>query len=117
MNTSNIYRFNGTDPFDNWTIKNGALYGYYPRNSIINGLSQRNSVLISDKTIIIPNGVMSINGSCFRNNNKYDEIIVPPTINKISDSAFLNSKLVLVVEPGSYIEKYAKRKGLSYRFK
>ena len=76
MNTSNIYRFNGTDPFDNWTIKNGALYGYYPRNSIINELSKRNSVLISDKTIIIPDGVLSINGSCFRNNNKYEIIVV-----------------------------------------
>ena len=117
MNTSNIYRFNGTDPFDNWTIKNGALYGYYPRNSIINELSKRNSVLISDKTIIIPNGVMSINGSCFRNNNKYEKIVVPPSINKISDRAFLNSKLVLVVEPNSYIEKFAKRKGLSYKLK
>ena len=117
MDTSNIYRFNGVDPFDNWAIKDGTLYGYYPRNSIINGLSEINSVKISGNTITIPDGVVAISGSCFKNNNKYEEIIVPPSVTKISDNVFLNTNVVLVVTKGSYIEKYAKRKGLRYRLR
>ena len=117
MDTSNIYKFNGVDPFDNWTIKDGALYGYYPRNSIINGLSKANSVQISNNTVIIPDGVVSIHGSCFRNNNKYEEIIVPPSVKRISDNAFLNTNIVVVVTKGSYIERYAKRKGLNYKLR
>ena len=117
MDTSNIYRFNGVDPFDNWTIKDNVLYGYYPRNSIINGLSKINGALILDNTIIIPDGVVAISGSCFRNNNKYEEIIVPPSVSKISDNVFLNADVVIVVTPGSYVEKYAKRKGFKYRLR
>ena len=42
MKTSNIYKFYGVDPFDNWRVVNKELVGYYPRNSLINLLSKQN---------------------------------------------------------------------------
>ena len=113
MNSSNIYRFNGTDPFDNWIVKDGELYGYYPRNSLVNILSSRNSLIIKDNIIIIPNTVLSIKGSCFRN-IKNKEIYIPSSVKKISDNAFKNVDAVLYVVKNSYAEKYLKRKGMRY---
>ena len=92
MKTSNIYRFNGLDPFDNWTIKDNCLYGYYPRNSLINGLSSIRGVIIKENTLIIPDGVKEIKGSCFRNNQRFKKIIIPKSVIKISKNAFKNCK-------------------------
>ena len=113
MNSSNIYRFNGVDPFDNWTIKDNELYGYYPRNSLINILSSHNSLIIIDNTIIIPDTVISIKGSCFRN-IKNKKIYIPSSVKKISNSAFKNIDAILYVTENSYAEKYCIRKGLRY---
>lgn len=114
MDVSNIYRFNGVNPFDNWSIKDNKLYGYYPRNSLINLLNKDNSIII-DNMIIIPNIVTSINGSAFRKVNKYKEIIIPPSVNKISKVAFLDSSITLIVSKNSYAEKYAKKMKLNYK--
>ena len=114
MDVSNIYRFNGVDPFDNWTIKDNKLYGYYPRNSLINLLNKDNYIN-KDNTIIISNIVTSINGSAFRKVNKYKEIIIPPSVNKISKVAFLDSSITLIVSKNSYAEKYAKKMKLNYK--
>lgn len=114
MDSSNVYRFNGTDPFDNWTIKYGYLLGYYPRNSKVNQLSQLHSVFIKDKTIHIPNTVKVIYGSCFRKVEKYEYIHIPETVLHISDLAFRKCTATLVVIKGSFAEKYAKKKKLKY---
>lgn len=117
MDTSNIFRFNGIDPFDNWTIKDGCLYGYYPRNSFINMISKSKGPFIEEDRIIIPKDVKEIRGSCFRNNQKYTEVVVPITVKKVSEDAFRNSNITIVVTKGSYIEEYAIRKCLKYRVK
>ena len=111
MDSSNIYRFNGKDPFDNWTIKDGCLIGYYPRNSLINLLNK--SLIIKDKVIIIPNSVISIENSCFRKSN-YMKVYIPSSVKRISVTAFLDTEITLCVTKDSYAEKYAKRKGLRY---
>ena len=111
MDSSNIYRFNGKDPFDNWTIKDGCLIGYYPRNSLINLLNK--SLIIKDKVIIIPNSVISIENSCFRKSN-YMKVYIPSSVKRISVTAFLDTEITLCVTKDSYAEKYAKRKGLKY---
>ena len=111
MDSSNIYRFNGIDPFDNWTIKEGCLIGYYPRNSIINGLSQTNGVTISKDALFIPNTVISISGSCFREVKRFKTIFIPDSVKRISRSAFISTEATLIVSPGSYAEQYAKKHG------
>lgn len=116
MDSSNIYRFNGIDPFDNWVVnEDGVLRGYYPRNSLINLISKQHGVEPNNGTITIPYGVISIAGSCFKKNKAIKQIIIPKTVNKISDVAFLETDIVLYVYKNSYAEKYAKRKGLKYR--
>ena len=115
--TSNNYRFNGIDPFDNWTIKDGCLVGYYPRNSIINGLSQSESVLVSKDTMVIPNTVFAIKGSCFKGNKRFKKIFISKTVKSISRNAFLNCNATLIVTTNSYAEKYAKKYNLKYASK
>lgn len=114
MDSSNIYRFNGTDPFDNWTIKLGFLLGYYPRNSLIHQYSQLNSVFIKEESIYIPSTVKNIHGSCFRKVNKYKYIYIPESVKFISDLAFRKCTATLMVVKDSYAEKYAKKKKLKY---
>ena len=111
MDTANIYRFNGVDPFDNWTIKDGVLSGYYPRNSLVNLLSKVE--IVKDEIVIVPQTVTHISGSCFRKTS-FKEIHIPTSVKKICNRAFLDMKGILVVNRNSYAEKYAKRKGLRY---
>ena len=137
--TSNIFRFNGSDPFDNWkTTKEGKLVGYYPRNSLIN-LASKNDSGIDDYTIIcVINGcVKTIGRSCFRNNERFELIVLYEGIEKIEEYAFYNMKLkhlviprsirsirknsfskdfTLYVSKGSYAEKYAIRNGFKYKY-
>ena len=116
MDTSNDFRFNGVDPFDDWIIIDNCLYGYYPRNSIIHQISKLHSVLILDNIIKIPEGVTSIRGSSFRNNKRYKEIYIPISISYISDKAFTNSNITLRVVKDSYAYKYAKKHKLKYKY-
>ena len=112
MDASNIYRFNGVDPFDNWTISHHSLIGYYPRNSLINQLTK---LKIDDiEHFIIPNGVTSIEGSCFRNNRIIKTVKIPPSVVRICNRAFTNTDVTLIVHKNSYSERYAQRKGLKY---
>lgn len=116
MDTSNNFIFNGVDPFDNWTVKNKELNGYYPRNSIVNLMSMFGyGISVDNKTLYIIEGVEVISNSCFRNNHKYREIYIPKSVKKIDDNAFKNSGMTLVVYKGSYAERYAIRKKLKYR--
>lgn len=112
-----MYKFNGVDPFDDWTIKDGCLYGYYPRNSLINILSKSNSVRIDDDSIYIPNIVAHIKNSCFKNNKRCKQVFIPDSVKHIDNEAFDNTNLILVVVPGSYGEEFAIRKGLKYKLK
>ena len=112
MDTSNIYRFNGLDPFDNWSISDGVLSGYYPRSSLINIFS--NEIMVKDDSIVIPDGVVVIGCSCFRNND-YQSIIIPQSVKKINKNAFLNCKATLLIDNNKYIVRYAKRHKLNYR--
>ena len=111
MNNSNIYRFNGKDPFNNWTIKDNELSGYYPRNSLINLLNK--SLIVKDNAIFLPDSVISINNSCFRK-SYLTKVYIPSSVSKIAPSAFLDTEIILCVTKGSYAEKFAKRKGLRY---
>ena len=113
MDSSNIYRFNG-EPFEEWTINSGLLYGFYPRSSLICLASKRYTVDIKNNAIIIPNIVSEIRGSCFRNNKKYKAIYIPKSVRHISNDAFTNTESTLFVYQDSYAEKYAKRKGIKY---
>ncbi len=115
--SSNIYRFNGKDPFDDWTVKDGSLYGYYPRNSLINLLSKQNSVIIFEDILTIPDGVVSIENSCFKNNKRLEQVFIPSSVKHISKSAFANTVATLVVEENSYAMKYAIKYNLKYKIK
>ncbi len=116
MDNSNIYRFNGIDPFDDWTIHNGELYGYYPRNSLINLISKKNGIANKQGELIVPKTVTSIKSSCFRNNKTIKRICIPKTVVKISETSFLDTEMVLYVYKNSYAEKFARRKGLKYKY-
>lgn len=113
MDTSNIYRFNGKDPFDNWTIKDNVLYGYYPRNSLINALSRKGTNLHNENLIIL-DGIQAIGSSCFRNNRRYLTILIPESVKRIAKNAFLNCHAKLLVMDDSYALKYAVRHKLNY---
>ena len=115
MDTSNAYRFNKKYPFDDWTVIDGALYGYYPRNSIINILMQRRGIYkLPNKTLFIPDIVTSIKNSCFRGNKYYTKVYIPSTVKSISNNAFRDCAITLMVEKDTYALEYAKRKGLKY---
>ena len=137
MNTSNIFRFNGVAPFDNWTIKDKELYGYYPRNSIINALSQNETVKLYLDICLIPVSVLTIKRSAFRKNQNIKHIVllegleniedyvfyetnietvlIPKSVKHIGKNAFSNcSKLDIAVHPNTYGEKYVIRNKLKY---
>ena len=116
MDSSNIYRFNGVDPFDDWVISNGHLYGYYPRNSLIHALSKRYGITCDDGVIYIPKLVTNIDGSCFRNNTSIKKVYVSSSVMSISNTAFTNTDIILVVYPDTYAERYAKKKGMKYEY-
>ena len=107
MDTTNIFVFNGRDPFDNWTIKDNELSGYYPRNSIINLLSK--SVEVKNNLLVIPEGVISISNNCFRNNRNNLIVVVPNSVKIIHRHAFKNSNITLVIDNNPYVEAYAKK--------
>ena len=112
MDTSNILRYNSYSPFDNWCVRGEVINGYYPRNSLINLLS--NNVTIKDDSIIIPEGVVTIGCSCFRNNN-YQSIVIPPSVKKINKNAFLNCGATLLIHNNEYVLRYAIRHKLNYQ--
>ena len=135
MDTSNIYRFNSKDPFDNWTLKDGVLLGYYPRNSLINAISsyEKDFKDCGDKGIV-GSCASTIGRSCFRKNSRFKVIEVTPGVETIEDYAFYSDIPMLVNLPitvkhikknsfsnnvtvkvyrNSYAEKYAKRRGLN----
>ena len=137
--SSNIYRFNGTDSFDNWSTINGELQGYYPRNSLINLTTKNNSNGIGvylNYCVVRPN-VKSIKRSCFRNNKRFGLIILPEGLEAIEEYSFWNMRLkeigipksvkkiakhafskdmMLFVYKGSYAEKYAIKNGFKYDY-
>ena len=139
MDTSNIYRFNSKDPFDNWTLNKGVLLGYYPRNSLISAISSLNNGFKDcDDKGIIGSSISVIGRSCFRKNSRFKVIEVMNGVGTIEDYAFYSDIPLLVILPysvkhikknsfstnvtlrvykNSYAEKYAKRRGLSIVYK
>lgn len=135
MDTSNIYRFNSKYPFDNWTLKEGILLGYYPRNSLISAISSyENDFKDCGDKGIVGSRVSTIGRSCFRKNYRFKIIEVMDEVKTIEDYAFYSDIPMLVSLPNSvkrikkntfsnnvtvrvyrnsYAEKYAKRKGLN----
>ena len=135
MDTSNIYRFNSKDPFDNWTLKDGVLLGYYPRNSLISAISSyENDFKDCGDKGIVGSHISTIGRSCFRKNSRFKVIEIMPGVETIEDYAFYSDIPMLVslpctvkcikknsfsdnvtirVERNSYAEKYAKRRGLN----
>ncbi len=116
MKTSNIYKFNGVDPFDNWRVVNKELVGYYPRNSLVNLLSKQNGGYIDNgDSFVINEGVEVIGSSCFRNNERFKEIYLPQSIRLIKQYA-IPREIVLVVHKGTYSEKYVLKHNFTYRY-
>lgn len=141
MDSSNIYRFNGVDPFDNWTMnKDGVLRGYYPRNSLINLISQsKNRLKIASNgwAALVSASVNVIGRNCFRGNKRFKVIHVMPCVKAIEDYAFCSEiplcvylpdsiqhikknsfsrNVTLIVYKDSYSERFAIKQGLSYRY-
>lgn len=139
IKTSNIYRFNGKDPFTNYKLeKNGLLIGFYPRNSLINQLSSKdNGVRIYKDHLVIEDNVKTIGRSVFRNNKDYKFIVIGKNVETIEDYAFYNTKseefiipasvkhirknsfskdAFLIVKKGSYGERYARRNKLMFNY-
>lgn len=138
--SSNIYRFNGKDPFDNWVTKNGNLYGYYPRNSLVNTLTQKHDekgLGVYQNYCVFRDNVKTIKRSCFRNNQRFSLIVlnegleiiedysfwnvrlkdigIPKSVKKIAKHAF-SKDMVLSVYKESYAEKYAIENGFKYDY-
>ena len=140
MDSSNIYRFNGVDPFDNWTINNGELRGFYPRNSLINQFSKSKcglTVSKNGKAAIVSANVDVVGRNCFRGNRRFKSIFVMPFVKAIEDYAFysdiplrvflprsiqhikknaFSKNVTLIVFKDSYSERFAIKKGLNYRY-
>ena len=140
MDTSNIYRFNG-EPFECWSLKDGVLRGYYPRNSLISYISSfKNGFAPSIKhpgTGWITMKVKVIGRSAFRGNTRFksihiffgtksiedyafDSVIpmkvyVPSSVKNIKNNAF-SKNVTLLVAPDSYAERFAIKRGLQYRY-
>ena len=137
--TSNLFRYNGVDPFDDWaTLNDGELRGYYPRNSLIHQITQANSkgLEITSNCCVISDPVKKIGRSCFRNNERFDriviskgvevidfyafwggkckEIVIPKSVKSIKKNAF-SIGVTLLVHQGSYAERYAIRNGFQYK--
>ena len=141
MDSSNIYRFNGVDPFDNWTTnEDGVLRGYYPRNSLINLISQSKSglrIASNGKAALVSAFVNVIGRNCFRGNNRFKIIYVMPCVKAIEDYAFYSNiplrvylpesiqhikknsfsrNVTLIVYKDSYSERFAIKQGISFRY-
>ena len=137
VSTSNIFRFNGKDPFDDWSINNGELAGYYPRNSLINSITKAHSkeIGVYQNSFVIKGDVKFIKRSCFRNNQRFENvtlseglliiedysfhnatlksIVIPKSVKRIGKHAFSKGTTLLVHE-GSYAERYAIKNGFNF---
>lgn len=137
MDTSNIYRYMG-QPYDNWTSKDGKLLGYYPRNSLINGLSKKDSGIgVYENYFVIRSNIKVICRNAFRDNKRFGigvisdgveiieeyafynmrikEITIPPSVKHIRKNSF-SKDMTLFVYPDTYGERYAKRYGYTYKY-
>ena len=136
QDTSNIFRFIEETPYDNWTLKDGALKGFYPRNSLISQISSSNNGLeVSNDRCLIKGNIKVIGRNTFRNNQRFreiylsegvtsimeyafygctaKEIVIPKSVRHIRRKSFSKATLLLVYR-GSYGERYARRYGYKY---
>ncbi len=138
IETSNIFRFKSKHPYDNWTLKKGVLKGYYPRNSLVNLYSQTNNgVEINHTSWVIGSDVKIIHRNCFRNNKRFETLIISEGAESIEDYAFYNARvkkiwipnsvkhirqnsfsknITLLVHKNSYGERYAIKNGLKHYY-
>ena len=139
VSSSNNFRFNGIDPFDNWATCDGELRGYYPRNSLINLVTKAHSdgIGVYPNTCVVRNNVKVIKRSCFRNNRRFGIITLCEGIETIEDYAFWNMRLkdigipksvrkigkytfskdmILSVHKGSYAEQFAIKNGFKFDY-
>ena len=138
--SSNIFRFNGVDPFDNWVTSNGTLSGYYPRNSLINQITQNKSedgLGVYSNYCVVRENVKVIGRNCFRNNIRFRNIAIMEGVETIEEYAFYNTRfteigiprsvkhmrkntfskeITLFVYKDSYAEKYAIKYGFRYEY-
>lgn len=66
--------------------------------------------------VIIPDGVTRIDNSAFSECSNLSSVIIPESVNIIHRLSFLNCfRVTLFVAPGSYAERYAIERQISYR--
>ena len=139
VSSSNIFRFNGVDPFDNWSTSDGELHGYYPRNSLINLTTQVHSdgIGVYPNYCVIRSDVKKIGRNCFRNNKRFRDIVISEGVEAIDEYAFHNASLkeisipksvksirknsfskeiTLFVYKDSYAENYAIKNGFQFNY-
>ena len=69
------------------------------------------------ETIHIENGVKCLVDCCFEQNPKLHEVYIPESVADIGEHTFMNdANITLVVQKGSYAEKYAEQSGIRYRY-
>lgn len=67
--------------------------------------------------ISLPDTLREINSEAFNNCESLATLYIPSNVNKIGRAAFSGCKLLtLVVNEGSYAEKYCKEKGLYFKY-
>lgn len=139
VSSSNVYRFNGVDPFDNWSTSDGVLRGYYPRNSLINLITKSHSdgIGVYKNICVVRNNVKIIKRNCFRNNKRFGIITLSEGVEAIEDYSFWNMRLKdigipksvkkigkfafskdmsISVHKGSYAEQFVKQNGYKFDY-
>ena len=112
--TIRILGFNTDDIPQNYTLIIPAQIN----NTKIFSLGEKSFALNENITsVIIHEGISNIEKKAFALCENLDTVQIPSSVNFISPDAFSGCENVLmVVEPGSYSEEYAKNNNISYQF-
>ena len=120
-------------------ITNKEVGGYYPRNSLIVQMAAKKlmGIEIAFNRCVVSGLVKKIGRSCFRNNNRFEQIYlsegveavepfafwgalaktisIPRSLKSMKPNAFSKDVLLLVCQD-SYAERYAIKNGLRYQY-